>query len=197
MSENNHMWTALAIFGGILVYNTLKKDAGVIVDTVSDAVNITKDTNLAYKGVNKLVGKDNFRTGTDWIFDIFNPKIKAERDKTESMLKGESTAPKTTPTTTKTAKNHRGARVNAPIEASAPKLSTASNHRGAADSFPQSKFKNPQKTAITDTSPNIIAKNFNGQWKKLINGQWLQLTKSDKVVTIRGVNVVKHYLWKP
>lgn len=195
MSENNHMWTALIIFGGIYAYNTLKKDAGDIVDTVSDAVNITKDTNVAYKGVNYVVGEDNFRTATDWFFDKFNPKIKAEREAMERMLKGETTAPTPTPPTT--AKNHRGARVNAPIEASTPKLSTAKNHRGAADSSPQSKFKNSQKTGITDTSPNIIAKNFNGQWKKLINGQWLQLTKSDKVVTIRGVNVVKPYLWKP
>ncbi len=195
MSENNHMWTALAIFGGLWVYNTLKKDAGAIVGTVADAVNITKDTNLAYKGVNKLVGEKNFQRASESVFDVFNPDIKKQREETERMLRGEPTTTK--PTTTPTVKNHRGARVNPQIESSAPKLSTASNHRGAADSTTQSNFKNPQTTGITDTSPNIPAKNFNGQWKKLINGQWLPLTRSDKVVTIRGVNVVKPFLWKP
>lgn len=191
MSENNHMWTALAILGGIYAYSMLKEDAGKLKDGVVDiakdvagAVNITKDTNLAYKGAGAIFGEDT-------IIDKVGGGI-ARILGTDPM----KDYPKETKTT-QTAKNHRGARVNAPIEASAPKLSTASNHRGAADNTTQSKFKNAQKTGITDTSPNILAKNFNGQWKKLINGQWLPLTKSDKVVTIRGVNVVKPYLWKP
>ena len=177
MSENNHMWTAVAILGGIYAYSMLKEDAGKLKDGVVDlakeaakqvkiAVDPTDSKNLASRGARAVFGEDTIIDkvgggiarilGTDPLKDY--PKEKPPAQK-----------PTTTP---------------------------AKNHRGAADNTPQSKFKNPQKTGITDTSPNILAKNFNGQWKKLINGQWLPLTKSDKVVTIRGVNVVKPYLWK-
>ncbi len=190
------MWIALTVLGGIVAYSMLRKDTLAVADKVGDGVVYVADkaNPLSQKNiVNSVItatgeaitggGEGSWSLGTQlnkWFakngnYDWQNP----------------------TGATPTTAKNNRGARVNPLIEDSAPKLTTAKNHRGAADSSPKSKFKSPQKTGITDSSPNILAKNFNGQWKKLINGQWLPLTKSDKVFQIRGVNVVHHHTWKP
>ncbi len=56
--SNNAMWVTLAIFGGLYAYSTLKDDGAKIIDTAADALNITKDTNLAYKGTSALFGED-------------------------------------------------------------------------------------------------------------------------------------------
>lgn len=56
--SNNAMWVTLAIFGGLYAYSTLKSDGEKVIDTVADALNITKDTNLAYKGATGLFGED-------------------------------------------------------------------------------------------------------------------------------------------
>lgn len=56
--SNNSMWVALAIFGGIYAYSTLKSDGGKIIDATADALNITKDTNLAFKGARAVFGED-------------------------------------------------------------------------------------------------------------------------------------------
>lgn len=56
--SNNSMWVALAIFGGIYAYSTLKSDGGKIIDATADALNITKDTNLASKGARAILGED-------------------------------------------------------------------------------------------------------------------------------------------
>lgn len=189
-SSNNPMWIAITVIGGIVAYSMLKKDVVAVAEKVGDGAKYVADkanplsqtnvVNSVITATGEAIAGKPWSLGTQ-IYDWTHPN--------------EGVNPKTP--TTPTVKNHRGARVNAPIKDSTPKLSTAKNHRGAADNTPQSKFKNPQKTGITNTSPNIAAKNFNGQWKKLVNGQWLPLTRSDKVVTIRGVNVVKHHLWKP
>ncbi len=56
--SNNAMWVTLAIFGGLYAYNTLKKDGGKVIEATADALNITKDTNLAYKGTSAVFGED-------------------------------------------------------------------------------------------------------------------------------------------
>lgn len=57
--SNNSMWVALAIFGGIYAYSTLKSDGKALIDSAKDAVNITSDKNLAYKATNAVFGEDN------------------------------------------------------------------------------------------------------------------------------------------
>lgn len=170
MSESNHMWTAVAILGGLWAYNTLKKDAGTIVETVADAVNITKDTNLAYKGVNKLVGEKNFQRASESIFDIFNPAIKKQREETERMLKGETSA--------------QSKKDDKEYQSYNPR---AANYRAKAKETAKPK----------STEAGLPARQFNGKWLKLVNKQWLPLTKSDKVFNVRGAYIVHHYLWKP
>ncbi len=203
-SNNNPMWIAITVIGGIVAYSMLKKDVAAVADKAADGVKYVADKANPLSQTNVLnsviTSTGEAIVGEPWSFGTqihkwFGKNGNYDWEKpSQTKSKAKPTNEKTTVTT---AKNHRGARVNPPIEDSTPKLSTASNHRGAADSTQQSIFKNPQKTGITDTSPNIPAKNFNGQWKKLINGLWLPLTRSDKVVTIRGVNVVKPFLWKP
>lgn len=56
--SNNSMWVALAIFGGIYAYSTLKSDGKALIDSAKDAVNITSDKNLAYKATNAVFGED-------------------------------------------------------------------------------------------------------------------------------------------
>lgn len=57
--SSNAMWVTLAIFGGLYAYSTLKSDGEKFIDTVADALNITKDTNLASKGARAIFGEDN------------------------------------------------------------------------------------------------------------------------------------------
>jgi hypothetical protein len=65
------------IIGGILtiIGYSARKRAGEVGQTVVDAVNPTKETNLVYRGVNgigaTLSGNDNFDLGRS-LYDLFN-----------------------------------------------------------------------------------------------------------------------------
>lgn len=65
MSDNSGMWTAVTVCAVIYAYSMLKDDLKSVGDKgkevikdVADALNPTKDTNLAYRGAGAIFGED-------------------------------------------------------------------------------------------------------------------------------------------
>lgn len=173
MSENNHMWTAIAILGGIYAYSMLKEDAGKLKDSVVDlaneaakevkiAVDPTDSKNLASRTARGVFGEDNIINGVGGAI--------ARVLGTDPMKPKKSTQP--TP--------------------NAPKEYQSYNPRAA-----NYRASTTKPTTTQKTEAGLPARQVNGKWLKFENGTWKNLTRSDKVFTIRGQNVVHPYTWKP
>lgn len=72
-------YAVVTVIAGVAIYFVAKKIGGAAADAaqaVGDAINPTKDTNLAYRGVNAIgaavSGDDSFSLGS-WIYDITHP----------------------------------------------------------------------------------------------------------------------------
>lgn len=166
-SNNNPMWIAITVIGGVVAYSMLKKDVVAIADKVGDGAKYVADkaNPLSQKNVvnSVITATGEAITGKSWslgtqIYDWTHPNADGISPK-KADIKYQST-------------NNRAANYQAPATATKPRTAK----KGDA---------------------GLPARQVNGKWLKLQNGQWLPLTKSDKVFTIRGTNVVHHYLWKP
>lgn len=72
-------YAVVTIIAGVAIYLVAKKLGGAAADAaqaVGDAINPTKDTNLAYRGTNAIgaaiTGDDSFSLGS-WIYDVLHP----------------------------------------------------------------------------------------------------------------------------
>lgn len=171
-SNNNPMWIAITVIGGIVAYSMLKKDVVAVADKVGDGVKYVaeKSNPLSQKNVvnSTITATGEAITGRSWslgtqIYDWLHPN------------EGEPTPTKTTP--------------------KKPDIKYQSHNPRAANYRPPATVTTPRTAKKSDTG--LPARQVNGKWLKLVNKKWLPLTKTDKVFTIRGANVVHHYQWKP
>lgn len=171
-TNNNPMWIAITVIGGIVAYNMLKKDVVAIADKVGDGAKYVADkaNPLSQKNVvnSVITATGEAITGKQWSLgtQIYDWTHKDE-DFSQSKTKP------TTPSTTE--KNYQSTNPR------------AANYRASTT----------KTTPTPKTEAGLPARQVNGKWLKLVNKQWLPLTKSDKVFSVRGAYVVHHYLWKP
>lgn len=171
-SNNTPMWIAISVIGGIVAYSMLKKDVVAIADKVGD--------------------------GAKYVADKANPLSQTNVVNSAITATGEAITGKSWSLGTQVYDwLHPNEDVNTP-SAAKPKnteIKYQSTNNRASNYRPPAKASIPRAARKTDAG--LPARQSNGKWLKFQNGQWLPLTKSDKVFTIRGANVVHHYLWKP
>ncbi len=174
-TNNNPMWIALTVLGGIVAYSMLRKDTIAVADKVGDGVVYVADkaNPLSQKNiVNSVItatgeaitggGSGSWSLGTQ-IYDWTHPDNKT------------NTPPKK------------------PLSQSQTTTATQSTNPRA----PNYRASTPKPTAPKKTEAGLPARQSKGTWLKLQGGKWIPLTKSDKVFTVRGANVVHHHTWKP
>lgn len=169
-TNNNPMWIAITVIGGIVAYSMLKKDVVAIADKVGD-------------GAKYVADKANPLSQTNVVNSVITATGEAITGKEWSL--GTQIYDWT----------HQNEDVNAPTKAKSKEpVKEYQSYNPRAANY-RAKPKEAVKAKSTDAG--LPARQFNGKWLKLVNKQWLPLTKSDKVFNVRGAYVVHHYLWKP
>lgn len=168
----NPMWIAITVIGGIVAYSMLKKDVVAVAEKVGD--------------------------GAKYVADKANPLSQTNVVNSVITATGEAIAGKSWSLGTQIYDwTHPNEGVNAPSTAKTkkPEIKYQSTNNRASNYQAPATATTPRAAKKDDAG--LPARQYNGKWLKLQKGQWLPLTKSDKVFTIRGANVVHHYLWKP
>lgn len=85
MKTTDYIQIGIAAIGlGFTIYTFTKTKQAA--EKLKESLDITSDKNLAYQGVNAVVGEERFASAADKFFDFFNPDIKAEREKNQRGL---------------------------------------------------------------------------------------------------------------
>lgn len=187
--DNNMMWLALAIGGGVLAYTVLRKDVVAVVDSATEAAKYVLDkANPISQGnvLNTVINKTGqaITQNPAWttggaIFDATSQKTDTQKgvkyvqlpaQKINGLWKKQINGQWVTIT-----KDEKVVTVNGKLVVIVDQadLLQPSTNNASSTKFVQ-----------------LPAREINGQWQKQINGVWYALAAADKVQTIQGKSVV-------
>jgi hypothetical protein len=188
IKDNNMMWLALAIGGGVLAYSFLRKDIVAVADTavdtvkkVADLANPISQGNILNTAINKTgqaITQNPNWTGGGAIFDLTdktNPQkgvkyVPLPAQKINGLWKKQINGQWVTISNDEKVVTVKGKLV---VWVDQYDL-IESNTNGA------------NKTKFVQ----LPAREVNGKWQKQVNGQWLPLGTKDTVTTVKGRYVV-------
>ena len=187
--DNNMMWLALVIGGGVLAYTVLRKDVVAVKDAAVDGAMYLLDKanpisqgnvlNRSIEAVGQAITQNNSWTTGGAIFDATAPKTNPQAGQKYVSLPAKqinglwhkqigSKWVKIAPKDVVVSVKGQWVVINDVVELAAP----------------------PAKTTNSTKLVPLPAREVNGQWQKQLGGVWLPISKTDKVSTVQGKPVV-------
>lgn len=188
--DNNMMWLALAIGGGVIAYSYLRKDAIAVVDTAVDTVkkvanlaNPLSQGNILTTAINatgQAISQNPNWTGGTALNEKFAPQV----DTTKGVKYVSVPAQKINGLWKK--------QINGQWITISNDEKVVTNAKGQLIVMvDQADLLTPNISNATQTKfVQLPARQVNGAWQKQINGVWYVLGTNDKVNTIQGKPVV-------
>lgn len=187
VKDNNMMWLALAIGGGVLAYTFLRKDIVAVADTAVDTVKKIADLanpisqgnilNTAINSTGQAITSNPNWTGGGAIFDATH-KTDLQRGLKYVQLP-------VVRTRSGDFKIINGQRFKL---AKDEKVVTVKGKLVVI--VDQADLVNASIQTSSSRFIQLPAREVNGKWQKQVNGQWLPLGSKDTVQNIKGAYVV-------
>lgn len=174
-TNNNPMWIALTVLGGIVAYSMLRKDTLAVADKVGDGVVYVADK------ANPLSQKN-----------IVNSVITATGEAITGVPTGSWSLGTQIYDWT-----HSDKKTNTPPKKPLNQSQTTTETQSTNPRAPNYRASTTKPTTAKKIEAGLPARQSQGTWLKLQGGKWLPLTKNDKVFNVHGAYVVHPYTWKP